>query len=100
MYTPDRARCPVPAPAKVRRDALGRRDWSYPADQPDHPEQYRLALEGREPAEALTTRDRRLLVRALWKNGLPDVAIAAHTAMTLATTARIRDALELAPHPN
>jgi hypothetical protein len=52
---------------------------------------------GLEPAETLHPRDREDLVLALWERGWTDTQIAAHTRMTLYTTARIRGRLELAP---
>lgn len=60
---------------------------------PDQPLQYRAALNGREPAEALTTRDRARLVAALTVRGWTVQRIAEHTRMTTYTTARIRDRL-------
>lgn len=56
---------------------------------------YLAALDGREPAEALTTRDRATLVFELHYSGFTDVEIAERTRMTLYTTARIRDRLGL-----
>ncbi|MCU1647121.1 MAG: hypothetical protein JWN03_7396 [Nocardia sp.] len=50
---------------------------------------------GELPAEVLTPRDRRLLVRQLVADGHTDREIAARTGWTLYTTARIRDALML-----
>ncbi len=60
---------------------------------PDHPLQYRAALDGREPAEALTTRDRARLVAELTAAGWSVPDIAEHTRQTTYTTARIRDRL-------
>lgn len=68
------------------------------AAQPEQPLQYRAALEGREVAEALTTPDRARLVTELWWAGWADHLIAAHTRMTLFTTAEIRRRLGLAPN--
>lgn len=45
---------------------------------------------GKEPAEALDPRDREDLVAGLVERGWTDLEIAAHTRMTLYTTARIR----------
>ena len=59
---------------------------------------YRLALVGDIPAEALTTIEREDLVVMLWGRGWSDNEIARHTRMTLHTTARIRYRLELPPH--
>lgn len=61
------------------------------ADRPEQPLLYRLALAGREPAEALTTADRRRLVTALLAAGWPIGRIAGHCRMTCYTTARICD---------
>jgi hypothetical protein len=86
--------------AQVRRDSAGRRTWwsppPVPAGGPDEPGPYASALAGDTPADALTRRDRHMLVRQLWEAGWSDSRIAAHTRMTLATTARIRDELGLA----
>jgi len=60
---------------------------------PEHPLQYRAALDGREPAEALTTADRARLVAELVARGWDVQRIAAHTRQTTYTTARIRDRL-------
>lgn len=57
---------------------------------PDHPLQYRAALAGREPAEALTTRDRHRLVALFIDAGMSDVEIANRTRMTTYTANRIR----------
>lgn len=57
---------------------------------PDHPLQYRAALQGLEPADALTTRDRHRLVALFIDSGLSDVEIADRTRMTTYTTNRIR----------
>lgn len=59
---------------------------------------YRRCLEGLEPAEVLSTRDREGLVAELVaERGWSDTAIAAHTRMTEYTTARIRTRLGLKP---
>ena len=63
--------------------------------RPVNPLQYRLALRGKEPAEALAGSDRELLVRTLVGWGWPDRRIAELTSMTTYTTARIRDRLGL-----
>lgn len=57
---------------------------------------WRLALDGDLPADALSPLDRRSLVLVLHGYGWTDVEIAAHTRMTTYTTARIREALNLA----
>lgn len=51
---------------------------------------------GTEPAEALDTGERELLVAFLHEAGHTDLQIAARTRMTLYTTARIRDRIGLA----
>lgn len=95
--------------AVFRRDSLGRRIWDAAArppgscedlavSDPERPEQFARAYAGREPADALTSRDRRLLVVGLWEKGWPDERIARHTQMTVGTTERIRTALGLAAH--
>ncbi len=61
-----------------------------PVIGPDEPIRYAMARAGREPAEALTGRDRWRLVAELHRAGLSDVEVAAWTRMTLYTTARIR----------
>lgn len=60
---------------------------------PDNPLQYRAALDGGEPADALTEADRHRLVTQLHAGGWTDVEIARHTRMTTYTTVRIRDDL-------
>lgn len=60
-------------------------------------ERYRACLGGSEPAEALSVKNRERLVGDLWERGLTDTEIAAHTRMTVYTTARIRDRIGLAP---
>lgn len=60
---------------------------------------YEAALAGREPAEALTTRDRARLVAHLVRQGWTDVQIAGLTRMTTYTTARIRTRLDLPANP-
>lgn len=69
------------------------------AGHPVNPLQYRLALRGQEPAEALVPADRELLVRTLVGWGWRDLRIAELTSMTTYTTARIRERLGLAAHP-
>lgn len=60
---------------------------------------YRNALRGQLPAEALTNRgDREQLVRQLWQAGWTDTQIAVHTRWTSHTVARIRNRLELPPN--
>ncbi|GAA3878652.1 hypothetical protein GCM10022243_49210 [Saccharothrix violaceirubra] len=56
---------------------------------------WRACCDGREPAEALTTRDREDLVRLLWDCGWTDGEIAVHTRLTDYTAARIRTRLGL-----
>lgn len=56
----------------------------------------RACLQGRMPAELLTTEDREHLVHTLWKRGWTDVEIASRTVMSTYTTARIRSRLKLA----
>jgi hypothetical protein len=62
------------------------------------PHLYAAALAGHEPAEALTTSDRRRLVAQLHRAGWTDADIAVHTALTTYTAARIRDGLDLPPN--
>lgn len=62
-------------------------------------ERWRACWEGIEPAESLDTTERELLVAFLVEARLTDRVIAAHTRMTLYTTARIRQRLELDPVP-
>ncbi|MGW1740498.1 hypothetical protein ACWCPQ_17000 [Nocardia sp. NPDC001965] len=64
----------------------------------DQPRAYEDAAAGVLPAEALTPRDRRLLVRELVADGLTDAQIARHTGWTLYTAARIRDSISLPPN--
>lgn len=61
-------------------------------------ETWQACWEGREPAETLDAAERELLVAFLVDAGLTDREIAAHTRMTLYTTARIRDRLDLPPN--
>lgn len=49
------------------------------------------------PAEMLDTRDREHLLYDLWRDGLTDTAIAAHTYLSTYTVARIRTRLGLRP---
>lgn len=65
-------------------------------DTPVNPLQYRRALAGQEPAEALVTADRARLVAHLSGAGWALTQIAAHCRMTTYTTARIRDRLAAA----
>ncbi|WP_280273424.1 hypothetical protein [Nocardia wallacei] len=70
---------------------------------PDHlrPEQehtYNQALAGRLPAEVLTPKDRRLLVRQLVAVGMTDREIAEHTKWTTYTTVRVRESIPLEPN--
>jgi hypothetical protein len=60
---------------------------------------YRLALAGREPAEALTTEDREHLIRTLVEDGWTDLEIADHTRTRQFVVARIRDRIGLRPNP-
>ena len=60
---------------------------------------YERALAGDEPAEALDTDLRELLVTTLHARGWSDVQIAAHTRQTTYTTARIRARLDLPANP-
>lgn len=64
--------------------------------RPINPLQYRLAMRGDEPAEALVPADRELLVRTLVEWGWRDVRIAELTRMTTYTTCRIRERIGLA----
>lgn len=68
-----------------------------PAPPNPHRELYERCLAGREPAEALPTKERELLVAELVTAGWTVQQIAAHTRMTLYTTDRIRARLELSP---
>lgn len=63
---------------------IGRVPW-----QVQRPNQYRLAAAGLEPAEALTTRDRSLLLSHLSHLGITDDAIARITHTSDYTVARI-----------
>ncbi|WP_039828092.1 hypothetical protein [Nocardia testacea] len=64
----------------------------------DHPIHYAQAEAGQLPAEVLTPRDRRLLVRQLVAEGMTDDQIAQHTLWTLYTTARVRRSIGLPPN--
>lgn len=91
------------APCMRCYDALtvaeaNRRERSRPSSRPVNPLQYRQALTGSEPAEALAQADRHRLVAHLHGWGWTDARIAEHTRMTAYTTARIRDHLALPPH--
>ncbi len=86
---------------EVRRAAAEaeRRAWPWPfGPAPDDPLLYAAGLAGHEPAEALTTLDRRRLVAVLHAAGWTDGEIAEHTRMTTYTTARIRGDLGLTPN--
>lgn len=68
-----------------------------PADHWRRCRNYRHALRGQLPAEALTNRgDREQLIHQLWQAGWTDTQIAAHTMWTSHTVERIRDRLNLA----
>lgn len=56
---------------------------------------YRKALDGREPAESLSTPERERLMRVLCALGWTDVHIAVHTLWTVYTVVRIRERLEI-----
>lgn len=56
---------------------------------------YRLALAGRLPAEALVWPYRRRIVGVLAREGWTDAQMAAHTKWTTYTVARIRTAMGL-----
>lgn len=71
---------PVPAPPRI--DGRRRRN------------DYRKALRGELPAEALTnTGDREQLIHELWTAGWTDLQVAVHTRWTSYTVARIRERL-------
>jgi hypothetical protein len=59
---------------------------------------YRLALDGREPAESLPTKLRERLIRVLWGRGWTDEQISVHTRETVYVVARIRDRIGLVAH--
>lgn len=59
---------------------------------------YLACLYGQLPAEVLPTHLRARLLARLHGEGWTDVEIAAHTRMTLYTTARIRKRLGLSPN--
>jgi hypothetical protein len=59
---------------------------------------YRLALEGRLPAEALSTTLRWRLVAELHRAGLSDVQIAEWTLLSTYTAGRIRSSMGLKPN--
>lgn len=59
---------------------------------------YGRALRGLEPAEALSTADRKRLLAELHGWGWTDAEVAAHTRLTTYTAARIRAALGLLPN--
>lgn len=61
-------------------------------------EVYSLCLAGHLPAEMLPSGRRRALVVELHSLGWTDLEIAAHTSMSLYTTARLRDQLGLDAH--
>jgi hypothetical protein len=56
---------------------------------------FRAAVNGWEPAEILTPHDRRVLITDYVAQGHTDRQIAARTAWTDYTVARLRDELEL-----
>jgi len=56
---------------------------------------YRKALDGREPAESLSSPERERLMRVLCALGWTDVHIAMHTLWTVYTVVRIRERLGL-----
>lgn len=56
---------------------------------------YLACLEGREPAEALSTAERECLVAVLARRGWSAAEIAEHTGMTTYTTGRICDRIRL-----
>lgn len=59
---------------------------------------YRLALEGRIPAEALETRLRWRLVAELHRAGLNDVQVGEWTLLSAYTAGRIRSSMGLKPN--
>lgn len=61
----------------------------------DNAMQFRLAVAGSLPAEALSANDREALMHLLVSNGMTDREIERHTGWTLYTVARIRGRLEL-----
>ncbi len=63
--------------------------------RPEQEHTYNQAFAGRLPAEALSPKDRRLLVRQLVAAGLTDREIATRTRWTLYTAARIRESIPL-----
>lgn len=80
-----RRRC-LPAAIKLSRPRSSQWIWE-------------ACVEGREPAESLTTKDREDLVYHLVHDlKWTDLAIAEHTRMSTPTTARIRERLGLEPN--
>lgn len=73
-----------------------------PTECPPAPRSHRWlwtkCWQGHIPAEALTTKDREDLVWNLVEAGWNDQQIATHTHMTIYTTTRIRERLQLAPN--
>lgn len=98
-YQDHRRQRQVPCLSCCAAHAAAMAEWRAtrprPIDGPDEPIRYAMAFAGREPAEALTTRDRWRLVAELHRTGLTDVEVAAHTRMTTHTAARIRNAMSL-----
>jgi hypothetical protein len=62
------------------------------------PDMFRAVLAGHMPAEALGSKDRRVLMRLLVSDGLTDRDIEALTRWTLYTVVRIREAMYLEPN--
>jgi hypothetical protein len=60
---------------------------------------YAAAFDGTEPAEALNSAERELLVCELHAAGLTDIEIAAHTRWSTYTANRIRERLGLPENP-
>lgn len=98
-YQIHRRRKQVPCRACCTAHAAYMAEWraglTKPVTGPDEPIRYALARAGREPAEALTGRDRWRLVAELHRAGLSDVEVAAWTRMTTYTAARIRGDMAL-----
>lgn len=67
--------------------------WAH--RQPAWPRTFAAVMAGEEPADALTSGDRRLLVARLWEQGMTDVEVAEVTRMTMFSSARIRTELDL-----
>ncbi|WP_327110767.1 hypothetical protein OHB12_23675 [Nocardia sp. NBC_01730] len=66
--------------------------------RPDQLRTYNRALAGKLPAEVLTPKDRRLLVRQLVADGMTNREIAEHTRWTTYTTVRVRESIPLSPN--